>query len=129
MDSSLLLPTSLKHINEPENALRVRNVFLIQCLACCRISKNICCKMNFYGCESVSHPEEDNNLFPQIHFSLLSWLLFPVFVYSQSISLLRCLQPGCIRCGALSVRHPTYRRDTKHPFKIYYWGQTSTLLL
>ena len=56
MDSSLLLPTSLKHINEPENALRVRNVSLIQCLARCRISKNICCKMNFFG-YGISHLE------------------------------------------------------------------------
>lgn len=40
--------------------------------------------------------KEDNNLFPQIHFSPLSWLLLSVFVYRQSISLLRCLQPGCI---------------------------------
>lgn len=42
-------------------------------------------------------PKEHNNLFPKIHFSLLSWLLSSVFVYSQSISLLRHLQPVCIR--------------------------------
>lgn len=46
-------------------------------------------------------PKEDNNLFPQIHFSPLSWLLSPVFVYSQSISLLRRLQLCCIRVRSL----------------------------
>lgn len=40
-------------------------------------------------------PKDDHKHFPQVYFSLLSQLLLTVFVYSQSISLLRRLQPDC----------------------------------
>lgn len=100
MDSFLLPPTSLKHINLLEMPWGLEMCLLSSAWHIIGSQKIFVVKWISIAAVLVI-PKEDNNLFPQIHFSLLSCLLSSVFVYSQSISLLRRLQPGCIRVWRL----------------------------